>query len=96
MTITLNLATAAKLLNCPAPTQAGTITGAAIDSRQVKQGDIFIAIAGEKVDGHDYIAAAREAGASAALVSSRQDDALPQLVVDDVVTAFGQLAQVWR
>ena len=49
MTITLNLATAAKLLNCSEPTPAGTITGAAIDSRQVKQGNIFIAIAGENI-----------------------------------------------
>ena len=96
MKMTLTLAAAAKLLNCPELSENGTITGAAIDSRQVKQGDVFIAISGEKVDGHNYIAAARKAGASLALVSQRQDDELPQLVVDDVIAAFGQLATVWR
>ena len=72
------------------------ITGAAIDSRQIKPGDIFVAIAGEQVDGHDYLEAVREAGATAALVSRQQDDVLPQLVVDDVVAAFGKLAAYWR
>lgn len=92
----LTLATAAKVVNCVNPSGTNTIKGAAIDSRIVKQGDIFIAIKGEKVDGHNYLAAARKAGASAALVSKRQDDDLPQLVVDDVVAAFGQLAKYWR
>lgn len=92
----LSLATAAKLLKCPEPTQVGSITGAAIDSRQVKVGDLFIALVGEQVDGHKYLAAARQAGATAALVSSKQDDELPQLVVDDVIAAFGLLASVWR
>ncbi|MFT7234610.1 MAG: UDP-N-acetylmuramoyl-tripeptide--D-alanyl-D-alanine ligase, partial [Methylophagaceae bacterium] len=69
MTTMLTLAIVAKLLNCPKPVKEGSITGAAIDSRQVKPGDLFIAIEGAKADGHDFIAAARQAGASAALVS---------------------------
>ena len=96
MTLKLTLATAAERLNCPIPEGSGLITGAAIDSRQIKPGDIFVAIAGEQVDGHDYLAAVREAGATAALVSRQQDDVLPQLVVDDVVAAFGKLAAYWR
>ena len=72
------------------------VTGAEIDSRKVQAGTLFIALKGEKVDGHDYIKAARLAGASAALVSVKQDDELPQLVVADVVKAFGQIAQYWQ
>ena len=48
------------------------------------------------MDGHDYLAEARSAGASAALVSQLQDDDLPQLLVKDVVSAFGQIAAHWR
>ena len=45
------------------------VTGVAIDSRQVQSGDLFVAIAGQKVDGHRYIAQALEAGAAAVVVS---------------------------
>ena len=47
-----------------------TITGAVIDSRQVKEGYLFIPIKGERVDGHKFIAAAQEKGAAAALSMS--------------------------
>ena len=86
----------ANILGCDAPAVDIAITGTAIDSRKVTLGSLFVAIAGERVDGHDYLAAARQAGASAALVSSRQDDSLPQLVVGDVVQALGIIAKYWR
>jgi len=95
MTALLTLNTAAMLLGLQSFDIDAEIMGAAVDSRKVKQGDVFVAISGEHVDGHDYLAAAREAGASVALVSTLQDDSLPQLVVDDVVVAFGQLAAYW-
>ncbi len=44
------------------------IAGIAVDSRKVRAGDLFVAIRGEKADGHDYLAAAARAGAAAALV----------------------------
>ena len=43
------------------------ITGIAIDSRKVKQGDLFIPFLGENVDGHNYIESAFEKGAAASL-----------------------------
>jgi UDP-N-acetylmuramoyl-tripeptide--D-alanyl-D-alanine ligase len=92
--LTFNIA--AELLGLSRSSSDADISGAVIDSRQVKQGDLFVAIAGEHVDGHKYIATARQAGASVALVSTLQDDSLPQLVVEDVVAAFGQLAAYWR
>src|SRR3954452_10822259 len=78
----------------------GALTGAegarvtgkvTLDSRTVASGDLFVAVVGERVDGHDFLAAAAAAGAVAAL-SARPDDALPAVVVDDPVAALGRLA----
>ncbi|MDQ7073187.1 MAG: Mur ligase domain-containing protein [Gammaproteobacteria bacterium] len=54
------------------------VTVQRFESRRNKWRFIY-ALKGEHVDGHNYIKAAREAGASAALVSTLQDDELPQL-----------------
>jgi UDP-N-acetylmuramoyl-tripeptide--D-alanyl-D-alanine ligase len=62
-----------------------------LDSRTVEAGDLFVAFAGERVDGHDFLGAAAAAGAVAAL-SSRPDEALPTVVVADPVVALGRLA----
>jgi UDP-N-acetylmuramoyl-tripeptide--D-alanyl-D-alanine ligase len=72
---------------------AGTpVTGAVtLDSRAVGAGDLFVAVAGERVDGHDFLAAAATAGAVGALCV-RPDPALPCVVVDDPVAALGLLA----
>ncbi|MBJ7451771.1 MAG: UDP-N-acetylmuramoyl-tripeptide--D-alanyl-D-alanine ligase [Blastococcus sp.] len=72
----------------PATTVHGTVT---LDSRAVGPGDLFVAVAGERVDGHDFLAAAAAAGAVGALCS-RPDPALPCVVVDDPVAALGLLA----
>jgi UDP-N-acetylmuramoyl-tripeptide--D-alanyl-D-alanine ligase len=56
------------------------ITDAAIDSRLVIPGALFVALKGERTDGHDYVAAAFERGASAALVE--RDLAAPGRVID--------------
>lgn len=69
-----------------------TVTGAVtLDSRTVAPGDLFVAVAGERVDGHDFLAAAGAAGAAGAL-GTRPDPALPCVVVDDPVVALGRLA----
>jgi UDP-N-acetylmuramoyl-tripeptide--D-alanyl-D-alanine ligase len=61
-----------------------------VDSRQPVAGGLFVAIEGERVDGHDYAALAVQGGASAAL-TRRPVDA-PCVVVADPVVALGQLA----
>lgn len=53
------------------------------DSREVRSGSLFCAIAGVGNDGHDFIEAAAEAGAAAAIVERRVDANLEQLVVED-------------
>lgn len=72
------------------------IAGVAIDSRRLAPGNLFVALRGERVDGHDFVDQARAAGASAALVEHSVPCALPQLVVKDSVTALGEIARRWR
>ncbi|SDU22283.1 UDP-N-acetylmuramoyl-tripeptide--D-alanyl-D-alanine ligase [Halopseudomonas salegens] len=67
-----------------------------IDSRQAGPGCLFVALPGERVDGHDFLAQAREQGAAAALVEHAVDDTLPQLLVADSAYALGQLAALAR
>lgn len=64
------------------------------DSRQIKSGSIFVAIAGERVDGHDFVAGLGARGAVAALVERVVNgvDDITQIVVDDTVAALGRLA----
>jgi UDP-N-acetylmuramoyl-tripeptide--D-alanyl-D-alanine ligase len=72
------------------------ITGVAIDTRELQPGDLFVAIKGERVDGHDYLAEAAARGAVAALVTHKLDSDLPQLVVNDAELALGDLASAVR
>lgn len=77
----------------------GTVSGggsvmvtapAVLDSRQAEPGGLFVAFAGEHVDGHDYADQAGQAGA-VAVVGSRPTP-LPTVVVEDAQTALQALA----
>ena len=69
-----------------------TVTGGAfVDTRTPEPGGLFVAVVGDRVDGHDYARTAIEAGA-AAVLGSRPTD-VPTVVVDDVVRALGALAR---
>ena len=75
-------------VNVPAATSAFT------DSRQIVEGSVFVAIAGERVDGHDYVPRVGAQGAVAAIVDHEIVDAgVPQIVVEDTVLALGALAK---
>lgn len=65
--------------------------GAFVDTRTPEEGGLFVAIAGERVDGHELAAAAGVAGA-AAVLGSRPTE-LPTVVVDDATAALGLLAR---
>jgi UDP-N-acetylmuramoyl-tripeptide--D-alanyl-D-alanine ligase len=81
-------------------------TGVTTDSRAVVPGDLFVAIAGERFDGHDFVASAFAHGASAAIVSNERLEALREadsgvdagslLAVADPLRALGALARFWR
>jgi UDP-N-acetylmuramoyl-tripeptide--D-alanyl-D-alanine ligase len=66
------------------------------DSRTLAAGALFVALRGERFDGHGYVAAARERGAVAALVERLVDVDLPQIVVADARRALGLAAAQWR
>ena len=53
------------------------VAGVTTDSRRVGAGELFVAIAGERFDGHDYVAEALRRGAAAAMVSRIVEDAAP-------------------
>jgi len=72
------------------------VTGVAIDTRKLRSGDLFVAIKGERVDGHDFLADAKAKGAIAALVTRKVDFDLPQVLVDDTELALGDLASAVR
>ncbi|MEO6470772.1 MAG: UDP-N-acetylmuramoyl-tripeptide--D-alanyl-D-alanine ligase [Aeromicrobium sp.] len=64
---------------------------AAVDSRRVAAGGLFVAIAGEHVDGHEFVPQALAAGA-AAVLATRIVDA-PCVIVDDVTVALGKISR---
>ena len=66
------------------------VTVAASDDRDCVPGTLFACIAGERVDGHDFVASARERGAVACLTTRPVGSAA--IIVDDVVAALGALA----
>ncbi|WP_110969734.1 UDP-N-acetylmuramoyl-tripeptide--D-alanyl-D-alanine ligase [Pseudomonas huaxiensis] len=71
--------------------------GVSIDSRKIDAGQLFVALAGPRFDGHDYLNEVAGRGAVAALVEREVAGAsLPQLVVADTRLALGQLAALNR
>lgn len=77
------------------PVGTAAVTGEVVtDSRHAGPGDLFVALPGARVDGHEYLQAAADAGAVAALVSREVAGApLVQIVVADTAAALGALAQ---
>jgi UDP-N-acetylmuramoyl-tripeptide--D-alanyl-D-alanine ligase len=74
------------------PDSAVRVTGPVVrDSRDVVPGALFVAFAGERVDGHDFAAGAVADGAAAVLAA--RPVGVPAIVVDDVQAALGRLAQ---
>ena len=73
--------------------------GVSIDSRSVAPDDLFVAITGPRLDGHDFVSAAMKSGAAAALISRRPDDmpaSAPSLEVSDTLQALVDLANAAR
>ena len=81
--------TGARLVGDPASLVGPKVV---IDSRQAEPGALFVALPGERVDGHDFAAAAAERGAAAVLVARELDLEIPQLVVPDTQDALAMLA----
>ncbi len=72
------------------------IKSVCIDSRQIKPGDLYVAIKGERFDGHDFIEQAARDGAVAVVSEKPLDLAIPQLLVSDTRIALADIAAFWR
>jgi UDP-N-acetylmuramoyl-tripeptide--D-alanyl-D-alanine ligase len=73
-----------------------TVTSVDSDSRRVQPGQLFVALPGEKFDGHDYLPQVTALGAAAALVTHPVKTELPTIEVKDTRLAMGELAAYWR
>lgn len=96
MTIQKAAAACGGLLSAPGETDRmlGTVR---IDSRAVCPGDLFVAYKGEKVDGHDYIAAAFDRGAACCLAERLPEgETRPCILVEDVQRALEQITAAYR
>lgn len=67
-----------------------------IDSRTIKPGELFVAISGDRFDGHNFVELAKQQGAAAALVERTIETDLPLLQVADTRKALGELAKQHR
>jgi UDP-N-acetylmuramoyl-tripeptide--D-alanyl-D-alanine ligase len=71
-------------------------SGISIDTRTLEKGDLFVALAGEIRDGHDFLQDAAAKGAAAALVSETKGVSLPTLCVPDPLKALEKLGVAAR
>ena len=74
------------------------ITGITTDSRECATGDLYVALKGEQVDGHQFIQQARDNGAVASIVDHETSvsNGMDFFEVDDVLKTMGNLAREWR
>jgi len=70
--------------------------GISTDTRILKEGNLFVALRGEKFNGHDFAENALQKGASCLLVSQKLPLEAPQIIVEDTLIALGKLAADWR
>jgi UDP-N-acetylmuramoyl-tripeptide--D-alanyl-D-alanine ligase len=96
----MTLWTAAEAVEATGGTTAGDwlVSGLSIDTRSIEVGEMFVALKDQR-DGHDFVANALAAGASAALVSRVPEGVSPDaplLIVDDVLTALQDMARFAR
>jgi murE/murF fusion protein len=97
---TLLAATGGDLIAGPAE---AILDGVSTDTRTLAPGALFVALAGERFDGHDCLGEALARGAGGLLVSRARRDRLPDapggiavIAVDDPLTALGGIAHAWR
>ena len=93
----------ARLLSELAAAVGGTLAGpdreftrVTQDTRKLGAGELFVAIKGERFDGHEFLTQAEKLGAAGALVERKAATGLSQVVVPDARKALGSYAGAWR
>jgi len=94
----MSLEDAARMAGARASGGDPVFSGVSTDTRSVRAGELFVALRGERFDGHGFLAQARAAGAAAAMVDQayKGEYPLPVVVVEDTKLALGTLARGWR
>ena len=99
----LKLGEIAQIVETPPPSDAERrVTGYSIDSRTIREGELFFAVKGQRLDGHDFVLNALEADAAAAVVGRNRLGDFPEavqpklLVVADTLGALHRLAAAVR
>ncbi len=70
--------------------------GVSTDTRTLKPGELFVALHGPRFNANDFVAAAQTAGAAGAVVDTRLERPLPQILVKDTQQALTNAAAAWR
>jgi len=94
----MGLGEAAQAIGAQAVGMQVRFRGVSTDTRSMGEGELFVAIRGEKYDGHAFLDAARQRGAAAAMVDRAHGAVapLPLLVVEDTRRGLGRLGAHWR
>jgi UDP-N-acetylmuramoyl-tripeptide--D-alanyl-D-alanine ligase len=96
----MDLYEAAQATGGTATAEGHTFIGVSTDSRSIAAGELFVALKGDRFDGHDYVRQVLSHGAAAALVdhawAAKHGQGLPLVHVADTRVALGRLGGHWR
>jgi UDP-N-acetylmuramoyl-tripeptide--D-alanyl-D-alanine ligase len=87
---------AARPINSSTPLPNVSCTGITTDSRSIAPGNVFLALRGDKFDGHAFVESARKHGAIAAIVDYPVPAAIPQLLVNNTLKSYQDMGNWWR
>ena len=71
-------------------------SGVSIDSRSLQPGQAYVAIEGDRFDGHAFVNDAASAGAAGAVVAREVEEGIPRVLVADTLQALQDYARSWR
>ncbi|MDH3513251.1 MAG: UDP-N-acetylmuramoyl-tripeptide--D-alanyl-D-alanine ligase [Gammaproteobacteria bacterium] len=92
----MSLSILADVLKCPLKGKDAIFTGVSHDTRSLQSGDLYVAIKGERYDGHSFLAEAINAGAAGALLARDMVTPLPYVRVPNTRLALANLGAFWR
>ena len=97
----LTLGAAAQAIGAPTLGRGAAFTSVGSDSRKVALGELFVALRGERFDGHAFVDSAMAQGAAGVMIDERAEAQnkfgnTPRIVVDDTLAGLGRLAAAWR
>lgn len=94
--ISMPISKVAEVLNVKYSGNNAVFLGCSIDTRTIKENELFVALPGKFFDGHDYVQQAKEGGACAVLTEQKNNISIPTIVVKNTRLAMGELARHWR